>query len=466
MNPFQKTLESLRLLGPAPRRFLLFVVFNTISWQVIAGSILILHARAIGLEAAWIGLVMAITPFTMVLSLWTSPWVNRFGPRRLLLTGWTLRNLGALPLVFTPVVYAQWGTGAAGALLFFGVLFFCTMRSLTCVGWFPWLHEIVPEGERGRYFSVEIIIVQVANVSIGLLTFLILGGNPALHKFSLITLLGIAAGLTSVRLITRIPGGRPRPENRARTVVFDLRLVFRDADFRSYALWTSAGMFVTMGQGTLVVLTLRDSLAVSPAMIMLSTAAGAAAAVLAGPWWGRLADRHGSAVVQLMSGWTLGLSLLGLCMLRREICTPWTYVPLVVFTTIGYCGFFVASNRGMLHRMRPKIRSSYASVWLALTSLAAGLSTIIVGQCIQRGGERGYWGTALAYGLLLIVTAVKCGGLPEKGNTLGQEIRLLYEPSRPFWSVGRMCWFVLNPPGADAAPAATKGSPRTTPSPR
>jgi MFS family permease len=218
-----------------------------------------------------------------------------------------------------------------------------------------------------------------------------------------------------------------------------------------------------MGQGTLIVLTLRDFLGVPPATIMLATAAGAAAAVIAGPWWGRLADRHGSAVVQLMSGWILGAALLGLSVMRRGASPAYGAILVYMLATLGYCGFFVASNRGMLHRMRPRIGASYASFWLAITSIAAGISTVVVGQCLDLGGDAGYYGTALAYGALLCVAATRCATLQEKGATFGAEMRLLYEPSRPFWSVARMCWFVINPPPNGARSEATQGHPRTTP---
>ncbi len=302
LNPFATRLHSLRLLGNAARRFLLFSFLNTVSWQLLVGSVLVLHARALAIPSSIVGIVVSIMPFTLVLSLVVSHWVDRIGPRRMMTAGWTARNLMAFPLVLTPWIYATWGSRAAGVALFTGVLCFCTMRSLTCAGWFPWLHEIVPETERGRYFSMEIILVQVVNVGIGVATFLFLGRDPALWKFGALSAAGIAAGLASISLMRRIPGGGPSPSCRRRRAAVDLRLVLRDRGFMTYAWWTSLGLFVTVGQSTLTVLSMRDYLHIAPSMIMFATAMGSAAAMAACPWWGRLADRHGSGPVQVLSG--------------------------------------------------------------------------------------------------------------------------------------------------------------------
>ncbi|OGV70720.1 MAG: hypothetical protein A3K19_27395 [Lentisphaerae bacterium RIFOXYB12_FULL_65_16] len=445
--------ESLRLLGPAARRFLYFSFFNTMSWQLLVGSVLVLHARALDIPAGSVGLIVSIMPFTLVLSLVVSPWVDRIGPRRMMTAGWTARNLMAFPLVFTPWIYAAWGSHAAGVALFGGVLCFCIMRSLTCAGWFPWLHEIIPETERGRYFSIEMLLVQLVNVTIGVGTYFFFSGHPALWKFGALSAVGIASGLFSIGIMRRIPGGGPRLSLRQRNAWVELRLVLRDRAFVSYNFWTSLGFFVTVGQNTLLVLTLRDFLHVTPALIMLTTAVGATTAMAAGPWWGRLADRHGTGPVQVISGTAMALALAGFAFLREG--TPMGFViPVYATCVVSYSGFFVAANRGMLQRMRPSLRAGYSAVWLSATSIAMGSSSVLIGFVIQQLGPLGYgyWGLCLAYSALIALAVLRYSTLHVENVELAAELRSQFDPGRPFVSMMRTCRYLLDPPEAEETP--------------
>jgi len=448
VNPFATTLTSLRLLGPAARRFLFFSFLNNVSWQMLVGSVLVLHARALEIPPGFVGMIVAIMPLTLVLSLTMTSWVDRIGPRRMMTAGWTARNLMAFPLVLTPWIYATWGSRAAGIALFTGVLCFCTMRSLTCTGWFPWLHEIIPATERGRYFSAEIILVQVVNIAIGLATFFFLGRHAALWKFATLAGVGIAAGLTSIGLMRRIPGGGPSLRKQRRDALVDLRLVLRDGPFMNYVLWTSLGLFVTVGQGTLTVLSMRDYLHVAPSLIMLTTAVGSAAAMLVGPWWGRLADRHGSGPVQVLAGSSMAVGL-GCFALLRESTPVGFVIPVYALCVASYSGFFVAASRGMLERMRPRLRAGYSAMWQSVTAVAMGASSVLIGLVIQHVGGKAYWGLCVVYGGLIAVAVSRYATHHEESVALAAELRSQFDATQPVVSIMRLCRYVLDPPDAE-----------------
>jgi len=446
LNPFAATRDSFKVLGLGARRFLAFSFLNTVSWQMLVGSVLVLHARALGVPPAVVGLLVAIMPFTLVLSLAVSSWVDRIGARQMMMAGWTARNLLAFPLVLTPWIYGRWGSRAAGLAVVAGVLCFCTMRSLSCAGWFSWLHEIVPDGERGRYFSMEMILVQVVNVGIGLAAFVFLGSRPALWKFGALSAVGIAAGLASISLMRRIPGGGPcGPRSRRRGPLVDLRLVLRDGPFMSYTLWTSLGLFVTAGQSTLIVLDLRDHLRITPGLIMFTTAVGSATAMVVGPWWGRLADRHGSGPVQVLAGAMMAAALGGFALLHQG-----SLLGLVVTMSAGcvvsYSGFVVAASRGMLQRMRPALRSGYSAVWQSVTSVATGASSVLVGLVVQRLGDPAYAGLCLAFSLLMGLAVLRYALARGESAGLAEELRAQFDAERPVVSMVRLCRYVFDPP--------------------
>ena len=142
-------------LDPAPRRFLAFSFFNTLSWQCIIGPVLVLFGRHLDMPAAWVGLVTAMVPFSCMVVVLTNTLVLRAGPKRLMLWTWFFRNLLAASIFFLPYALHRWGREAAWLVFLGSTAAFCLARSVGVGGWFPWLHEVVPQRQRGIYFSSE-----------------------------------------------------------------------------------------------------------------------------------------------------------------------------------------------------------------------------------------------------------------------------------------------------------------------
>src|SRR5690242_3205923 len=93
----------------AQANLLRFTAWNAVSFEVLAGQILILYARQVGASLAEIGLLAALLPFASVVQLGVAPLVTRFGPRALLRLGWGTRTVVALALLLVPVAAARGG---------------------------------------------------------------------------------------------------------------------------------------------------------------------------------------------------------------------------------------------------------------------------------------------------------------------------------------------------------------------
>jgi len=198
---------------------------------------------------------------------------------------------------------------------------------------------------------------------------------------------------------------------------------------------------------------MRDYLHIAPAWIMLTTSAGSAAAMLAGPWWGRLADRHGSGPVQVLSGTAMALALAAFACLREPAALP-LVMPIFALCVASYSGFFVAASRGMLQRMRPRLRAGYSAVWQSLTAVAMGSSSVLIGLVIQRVGDPAFTILPLAYAVLMVVAVLRYATLPEESLALASELRAQFNPAQPFISIMRACRYVLDPPELQAEPPA------------
>ncbi|MCX7014729.1 MAG: hypothetical protein NTW86_19645, partial [Candidatus Sumerlaeota bacterium] len=199
--------DNLEQVGLSGRRFLLFTSLNSVAWQCLVGSVLVLFARFIQMPASLVDLLLSFMPLSMLLVAATAPLVDRYGPRALMLRGWLARSLSGALVFLMP--WAWGGVKAGWALLTAAVLGFCLMRAISVGGWYPWIHEVVPPRKRGVYCSLEQSIIWIVIITLNFVIAAILGTHPTLSRFLVTEGLGIAAGLASLFLMMRIPGGRP-----------------------------------------------------------------------------------------------------------------------------------------------------------------------------------------------------------------------------------------------------------------
>jgi MFS family permease len=434
-------------MSPPARQFLVFIVFNVLCWQSLIGTTLVLHARALGIDAAWIGVLSALQPFTMILALAMKPVAERMGSKRLLMSGWTIRNIVIAPIVLTPWVYARWGSTAAAWLLFTTIGLFCLVRAIGAIGWSSWLQEIVPRNERGVYFSFESLITRVVSVAYGVALFLFLRQQPALWRFACVSVVGVAVGLYSVRFLRRVPGGAPHPDaGRAANASYrELTLVLRDGSFRRFVSWASVGVMISAGQALLLTLYLRDFLGMSPGTILLLNACGSAVVALTINRWAHIADRLGSPRTMAAAALMLAAALLALAAAHPHHGTTWLVVPLYMAIMIAEAGFFVAANRGFLHRAKEGLRHGYSAVWIAGTSLSAGITTVAIGFWLNSGTGWMYWVCSAVLGLVMAGVAVACVRMASVAAPPTEYHDQLFDPTRPYLSLLWMCGFVLDP---------------------
>ena len=202
---------SFRNLSPAPRRFLCFMAFNVVSFQCFVGPALVLFARNLGMPASWIGFLLASMPLSLVIVVFSAPLVARFGSKRRMMCTWVLRNLCVTLVFFVPWAAADYGIATAGYIIIGATRSFCIIRAIGAGGWFPWLHEIISEEERGTYFSTEVGLANYMSVVARLFLGFLLQGDPGPTRFLIVYGIGVAAGFSSLGMMSRVPGGGVPP---------------------------------------------------------------------------------------------------------------------------------------------------------------------------------------------------------------------------------------------------------------
>jgi MFS family permease len=408
--------------------------------------VLVLFARHLDMPAAWVGILISFAPLSQLLVIATVPLVERFGPKRILMISWILRNVAAAPVLAIPWLAGPGNERIGWYILGGGTLGFCIMRAIGSSGWFPWLHEIVPEDQRGAYFSTEQGIVQVTIVILAVTAALILGRSPTLSGFLCIYTIGLAAGLVSVLRMWRIPGGRKFVANRSVWEGFRAyRHVLADRGFMAYVALASMGIGCIMWVGASHIMYMRDMLHMSSRTIMILTSMGAFAIVVTIRSWSRFAERKGSA--QALALAVLAHSLVAFAWLALTPDGHWTRVLVAPVLVTGYV-FGGASGALVSHGLLVRIpdvqnRISYTNVHTFFTALVFGITPIIAGYVITWWGLTGFRLCFLVSGVAGTICAVAGSFVPAENKVSVSEIDRILRPSMPLRTMARILWITI-----------------------
>lgn len=460
---FSSFLHSLGEFDTAQRKFFAFNFFNVVSWQCLMGHVMVLFARSINMPPSLVGFLISFLPLSMTIVVLTAPLVAYYGAKRVMFSAWFVRNLLTCSVFAMPWVMARWGERAGWYLLIGSTLGFCVVRAFGAGGWFPWLHEILPEGRRGAYFSMEQTIVHFVNIAIMFGQAFLLGHDPTVNQFLLIYGIGIAAGFLSLVWMWRVPGGHG--ERRRMSLLGSLES-YRDAienrEFVRFVLMASVSFSCISWLSSSVVLYLREILALPSERIMMYMAAGSVGIMLTIRYWGRFADRSGSgrAMFKTLTGHAAA-ALLFLTLLPGAAWTPYAAALAIMCASIFASAFFMASHRAMLGYIRDAGSISYTNLWMLLTSLSMGLTPIFVGWVIEWGGLTGFRVCFLVAGVVGVFCAVACRVIVSDGAPVELSLVQLMNPAIPLRVLARVVWITV---GLDEtnrnAPAPAPKSPQ------
>lgn len=432
-------------LDPPPRRFLMYVAINVVSWQNIVGPATILFARKIEMPESLVGAMLSFMPFSTLLLLFTVPMIVRVGPKKVMMNAWLWRNVIACIIFLMPLALATGVRWLAWLVLLMTVLGFCVMRALGAGGWLPWLHEIVPEGKRSVYFSTEAAITQLINVAVLFTQARLLAvPDPGNNRFLLIFALGITMGFVSLLWMRRIPGGEGAPQVEAFSGMAALRRAAVDRDFVIFMLITVLAISGLCWFGASYVMYLRDVLGVRDSMNISLAALGGLGILFTVGSWARFTDQQGSGIAMAK---TLAAHCVAPALFLVAGANP-ASVPLVLVLTVLVgnifgAAFFVAVNRAMLNRVPDHDRVGYTALWTVCTALAFGITPLAAGFIIE---YLGLWGFRLCFIFSIVTTMISsllCLVLVHDKNVFEEGWTVMLNPVLPLRTMGRILWITM-----------------------
>ncbi|MBL9216575.1 MAG: MFS transporter [Opitutaceae bacterium] len=226
------------------RHGLYFAFYNALNWQVGAGTPTVLLMEQLGADSFQVGLVYSWVFLLTPVQVLATAWLPRLGYKRLTLAGWGARGwFLLLPLslaLLAPEQPAGWMIPAMVAAMFF----YSLSRSVGAAAITNWLHGLIPEPIRGRYWTTDQMLAGVGAVGMLLLGALLFAVLPAYPAFAIQYLIAILGAWMSWRYLNRLPDiDRPKVLSLEKIVADTPRLVLEPSQFRTY-LWLAALLFV------------------------------------------------------------------------------------------------------------------------------------------------------------------------------------------------------------------------------
>lgn len=438
-------LSDLKKLSQPPRQFLVFSALNLFTWFSIGGPVMVLFARHIDMPASWIGVLNSFLQLATLLVIVTIPLVLRLGSKRLLLITWSLQSVAASLLFLVPWALKVYGPHVGWCVMLAAVLGFCLVRATGIGGWFPLIHDVVPKGEQGAFFSTEMALLQGCTVTATLVQAFVLGGEPTTGRFLFINGFGIASGVVSALWLRRIP-----VEEQQHTPIKGsgsleaYAAAFRD---RGYILFVVTTVICFSGFAwinTSIVLYMRDAMKFPDMHIMVFLAAGNFGVLLTIGFWGRFAEHSGAGYAGLLA--MLGHSVGALCYLLLPPDAPWSawlLPPTLVCTTLLGAAYWTINHRYMISLVDKEHKVGYTSLWIVGTALAMGTTPIITGYIIEHYHMAGFRAAFAISGLGGIMAGLANFWTVHNRRPLRRALDDLVNPMLPVRTLGRIAWVTV-----------------------
>ena len=286
--------------GKARAIFNLFNVFNSLSWNLLVGSIVTLFALRLGASSTYIGILSAMLYISFFFLPVGKILAQRFRIISIFSFAWIMRALGMIPVILAPLAVYFGYHNMALALTMLGVAIFHIIRGIGMIGNNPVLSYLSAGSDQGSYMTQIQIINSAAGMLSGFAIAIVLGKDPPLFLYSIIMTAGIICGVTSGALIKKVP----EPPSEEKTEKISLADIFREAFSQpSIKLFLFILLLVALVSGvsrTFLVVYAREVFRHDDGMILLYGVFGGLGQLLAGMIIKFLVDRIGAKPILII----------------------------------------------------------------------------------------------------------------------------------------------------------------------
>lgn len=408
----------------------MFQAFNAFNFTIALGAPLVLLARMLGAGESSIGILIALSPFLLILQLTATNYADRWGYRRLMLAGWSTRSFMLLLIVPLPLLLGRWPSWVLVAGLMVPMVLFNLVRGFAAGAWLPWLTQLIPEGSRGRFLGFEQMIINVSATLTLLACGWFLGSSPEGWRYSVIFAAAWVGGMLSVVFLRKAPSkmpfsGSPPPRRTVRDVLAALGHAWAHTPLRRTARYAALITFALSAIPGFLILFLRDELQWSEGKIVILQAVSPVGCLLTAVFWGRLSDQAGSRPIMrvTLTGLFLLTSFWIFCALGIFHPRPWAVAGIYLLWGVFGVGHTIPQLRLVLDSCPPDEVTVGMSAYQVLVSITGGVAPVLWGYLLEnlrylQSLEGPTWLNAFAIfftvnGLLMVGAQFFLGRIPE-----------------------------------------------------
>jgi MFS family permease len=282
-------------------------------------------------------------------------------------------------------------------LLIGGQVAVCLLGAIGGCAWNSWVHDLLPKQGLGDFFARRLFWATGLGMVASLLGGLLVDYAPRLfgaeartvYAYSIISLLGAAAGFTSSWWLSKVvepqmreaDAAAPRPK-----LLAMLRKPMSDRNFRSLIVFMVAWNFATNLAAPFIAVYLVQQLGFDLSFVVLLSVLSQLANILTLHWWGVLADRFSIKSV---------LAVCAPVFLACIFALPYTHTPeyhaltapllILLHVLMGAAAAGIGLGTGTigLKLAREEDATAYLAALGLFAALAAGIAPIIGGALSQ-----------------------------------------------------------------------------------
>jgi len=352
----------------------------------IVNTYLLLYAVALGASNAQIGLLGALSGLGAALALLPGALlVERIGRRKeiTLAAGGAVGRIAILLLVLLPFALR----GEAAVYLFIGlVVVRDTFGNLSLPAWTSLAADIVPPGQRGRYFASRNIVMTIFGMVTAFVAGVIINQSGSPQGYQWAFLLAFGFGAASWFCFSRIKDPAPRPPPRAVRAGSPPLLggILTHKPFLALCLHSAVWNFALNVAGPFFNIYLVHDLRASMIQVGILTAATSLASLPALRVFGPLADRWGPRRIILIT--SLLIPILPIAWIF--VPSPWHVLWINLASGVLWSGFSMCVLNLLLQIAPETERARFSAVHQIVVAVSLALGAAFGGWVVTAFGYK------------------------------------------------------------------------------